>query len=82
MIDLRDNGGGYLTSVVDIASYFLPKGSIVLQEQDKDKNIIEDRTNSDIEPYEYDQIEVLINQDTASAAEVLALALKETLSEF
>ena len=80
MIDLRDNGGGYLTSVVDIASYFLPKGSIVLQEQDKDKNIIEDRTNSDIEPYEYDQIEVLINQDTASAAEVLALALKETLN--
>ena len=40
LIDLRDNGGGYLTSVVDIASYFLPKGSIVLQEQDKDKNII------------------------------------------
>ena len=80
LIDLRDNGGGYLTSVVDIASYFLPKGSIVLQEQDKDKNIIEDRTNSDIEPYEYDQIEVLINQDTASAAEVLALALKETLN--
>ena len=80
MIDLRDNGGGYLTSVVDIASYFLPKGSIVLKEEDKDKNIIEHRTNSKISPYQYDKIEVLINQDTASAAEVLAIALKETLN--
>ena len=80
LIDLRDNGGGYLTSVVDIASYFLPQGSIVLQEQDKEKNVVVDRTNSNIQPYEYDQIEVLINQDTASAAEVLAIALKETLN--
>lgn len=80
LIDLRDNGGGYLTSVVDIASYFLPQGSVVLKEENKKKEIIEDKTNSRIQPYQYDKIAVLINQDTASAAEVLAIALKETLN--
>lgn len=79
IVDLRDNGGGYLTSVVDIASYFLPQDSVVLQEKDKNGNIIADKTNSRIVPYTYDKIAVLINQDTASAAEVLALALKETM---
>ncbi len=79
LIDLRDNGGGYLSTIVDIASYFLPQGSVVLQEKTSDQMVSEDKTNSKISPYHYDKITVLINENTASAAEVLTLALKETL---
>lgn len=79
IIDLRDNGGGYLTSVVDIASYFLPQGSVVLQEKDKNGNILSDKTNPKITPYDFDKIVVMIDGGSASAAEVLAIALKETI---
>lgn len=79
IIDLRDNGGGYLTSVVDIASYFLPQGSVVLNEKDKDGNVSSDKTNPKITPYNFEKIVVMIDGGSASAAEVLAIALKETI---
>ena len=33
VIDVRDNNGGYLSSVTDIANYLLPKGEIIYQIQ-------------------------------------------------
>lgn len=80
IVDVRGNGGGYLTSVVDIASYFLPKESVVLQEQDKKGNVVQDKTSNAIEPYRFDKVAVLIDGGSASAAEVLALALKEQIN--
>lgn len=79
IIDLRGNGGGYLTTIVDIASYFLEPDSIVLMEENKEKERIEYRTNSKITPYHFDKIEVLIDQDSASSSEVLTVALMELL---
>lgn len=79
MIDLRGNTGGYLTTIVDVASYFLPKDSIVLMEENKDKERIEYKTNPKITPYTYDKIVVLTDQDTASAAEVLTIAMSELM---
>lgn len=79
IIDLRGNGGGYLSTIVDVASYFLPSDSIVLMEENKEKERIEYKTNPKITPYHYEKIEILIDQDTASAAEVLTIALKELL---
>ena len=35
MLDLRDNGGGYLESAVKILGYFLPKGTEVLRTRGK-----------------------------------------------
>lgn len=76
ILDLRDNGGGYLTSVTDVASLFLPKGSAVLQREDKEGNITVSKTTQE----QYSQIGpivILINENTASAAEVLTMALSE-----
>lgn len=75
IIDLRDNTGGYLTSVTDVASIFLEKGSRIysLNYQGEITNF-DDKTR---EHKEYDII-VLINGSTASAAEVLTAALKES----
>lgn len=77
VIDLRDNGGGYLNAVRDIASYFLPENTVIFKEENKQGDIKEYRTLPSHPFYTFDQIVVLINQNTASASEVLTAALKE-----
>lgn len=76
IIDLRDNGGGYLLSLVDIASFFLPKDTVCIQQEYRDGTVEVSKTTGG--NYEsIDQIVILINGNTASASEVLAMALKE-----
>ena len=74
VIDLRDNPGGSLSTVVEIANQILPKGLIVYTE-DRDGNRKE---------YECDgkhEIEVplvvLVNGNSASASEILAGSIKD-----
>lgn len=79
IIDLRGNTGGYLSTIVDVASYFLPSDSIVLMEENKEKDRIEYKTNPKIVPYSYEKIVILTDQDTASAAEVLTIGMSELM---
>lgn len=79
VIDLRDNGGGYVTAAMQIASYLIPEDEVVYKEQSKDGTIKEQRAYVDTPRYQYDQIVILINQDTASASEVLTSCLKAQL---
>ena len=75
IIDVRDNNGGYLSSVTDIASMFLTKNKIIYQLQNEDETEkIKDTTN---EHREY-PITVLINKNSASASEILASAIQES----
>ena len=75
IIDLRNNTGGYLTSASDVASIFLEKGKRIYSlEYQNEVNHYNDETR---EHKEYN-IVVLINENTASAAEILAAALKES----
>ncbi len=76
IIDLRDNGGGYLNSVEGVASCFLDKGTKVMDQTYKNGDVVETDTKSD----KYTNIKnivILTNGNTASAAEVLTLALKQ-----
>ena len=81
IIDLRDNTGGYLKSVVDIASILLPKDSVVFSEEDKDGNKSEQKVSDAYSQIKMDQIIVLQNENTASASEVLIGALKAYLKD-
>ncbi len=75
IIDVRDNVGGFLTSAEDTASLFLEKGKIIYSLQTSDNNLTyKDKTN---EKKTYPII-VLINNASASAAEILAAALKDS----
>ena len=79
VIDVRDNNGGYLTEVSDILSYLLPKGEILYQVQNGDKKeITKDKT---AEKREY-PIAVITNENSASASEILAAAIKESYKGF
>ena len=79
IIDLRGNGGGYLTTIVEMGSYFLPEGSTVLMEETKNGLRHEYKVNKSIKQHTFDKIEILIDRNTASAAEVLTIAMSELL---
>lgn len=73
IIDLRDNPGGTLDSAVLIADLLLPEGNIVTI---KDKKGNEDVYTSNKEAINLPMC-VLINENSASASEVLSGALKD-----
>ncbi len=78
VIDLRGNPGGYLDAAVDIASHFLPKGDVVVTEDyaGKRSNIVHRSIGYDDVP-KGTKIAVLIDQGSASAAEILSGALQD-----
>ncbi len=75
VLDLRNNGGGSLSTVIDIAGYFIDKGPVV-QVRDK-KNDIEVLKDQDKAQIYGGNVVVLINELSASASEILAAALQD-----
>lgn len=75
IVDLRDNGGGSLAEVVEMAGLFIPKGPIV---QVKNKsgmvNVMEDKN----EAVTWDgPLAIMVNHGSASASEILAAAIQD-----
>lgn len=75
VIDLRNNGGGLVSEALQIADYIVNKGDTLLVTVNKteDEEITKARTKPIIEM----PIVVLVNENTASASEILAGALKD-----
>ncbi len=78
VLDLRGNPGGYLDAAWDMASYFLPAGKVIVTEdfgKNKAPNVYKSKGynafNSNL------RMEILVDGGSASAAEILAGALKE-----
>ncbi len=74
LLDLRDNPGGLLDQVVEIADDFLDEGTIV---STRDKNENEVVNSADAEVKYEGPVVVLVNGNSASASEVLTGALKD-----
>lgn len=74
VVDLRYNGGGLVDSVVKILDDILPEGLLVYTE-DKNGNRQEYKSSGDTH-FDY-PMAVLINQDSASASEIFAGAIKD-----
>jgi carboxyl-terminal processing protease len=74
ILDLRDNPGGELQAAVKVADYFVPQGPVVYVDYRRGKD----------EVYRADgyritlPLVVLVNENSASAAEIVAAAIKET----
>jgi carboxyl-terminal processing protease len=78
VLDLRNNPGGYLEAALDMASWFLPTGKVVVTEDfgdGKEKNEYRSRGYNIFT----DKLKfvILVNQGSASASEILAGALSE-----
>ena len=75
VIDLRNNGGGSLKTVIDMAGYFIGKGPVVqVKSTGGRKEVLEDSDPSII----WDgPLVLLVNKFSASASEILAAALQD-----
>lgn len=76
ILDLRNNPGGYLDSSVDVASLFVEQGSVIVQEEYKDGHKDQIKTTLEAKLKDYKLI-VLVNEGSASAAEIVAGALQD-----
>lgn len=75
IIDLRNNGGGIVDEATEIADYILDKGSTIISTVDNKGN--KKVTTSENEPIINTKIIILVNENTASASEILACSLKD-----
>ncbi len=76
VLDLRNNPGGYLQVAVDLAGWFVPKGTLVVSEEGRtgESEKLYARGNAALLDI---PVVVLINQGSASASEILAGALRD-----
>ncbi len=76
LIDLRNNGGGYLTSLEDMGSLFLPEGDVLIQQNTRDNQVLVSKSEGNV-IIDFEHIVILVNENTASAAEVFTAAIQE-----
>jgi carboxyl-terminal processing protease len=75
VLDLRDNPGGYLDAAVHISSEFLPLGELIVKQESLSKSI--DYRVKRVGVLPKIPLVVIINKGSASAAEILAGALRD-----
>jgi carboxyl-terminal processing protease len=75
VLDLRDNGGGYLEAAVAVSSKFIPSGPIVSVESRASNITTLDADDTAIDPL---PLAVLVNGYTASASEITSGAIQDS----
>ena len=76
IIDVRDNGGGYLEKAVEIADDLLKDKQLIVKTRNKKNK--EDNTYATSDGiFETGQVYILINENSASASEILAGAIQD-----
>lgn len=76
ILDLRDNGGGYFSAATGLADQFLPGNKLIVYTEGKH----EPRTeyySSGTGIFQTGKLAVLINENTASASEIVAGAIQD-----
>lgn len=76
ILDLRDNGGGYLTAATGLANQFLPENKLIVYTQGKHEPRTDYFTTGGGE-FEQGKLAVLINENSASASEIFAGAIQD-----
>ncbi len=79
LLDLRGNPGGYLEAAVQMASYFLPVGEVVVTEdfQGKQESVAHRSLGYNVFAGKKLSMAILVDQGSASASEILAGALSQ-----
>jgi carboxyl-terminal processing protease len=79
IIDLRGNPGGYLEAAVDISSYFVPNGKVVVSQDYGSKKAVEQLRSAGypLLANKKAKVVVLVDGGSASASEIVAGALQD-----
>lgn len=77
ILDLRGNPGGYLEAAVDMASWFLPSGDLVVSEKSKNPDSQDYRSRGYNIFNDNLKMAILIDNGSASASEILSGALHD-----
>lgn len=77
ILDLQDNGGGYLQAAVKIANEFLKKDDLIVYTEGRRVRRMEYTAEGDGYMRDNGKVIVLINEYTASAAEIVTGALQD-----
>ncbi len=79
IIDLRGNPGGYLEAAIDMASWFLPSGKVIVKEDFRDEKDAQVFRSKGYDIFDHDTLKmvILIDGGSASASEILAGALHD-----
>lgn len=92
VIDMRNNGGGDLNSVVACASYFLNEDDLIISAEDNEGNVVKYKARArtyggsyaacsvakeDIGVFKDVKAVILVNENTASAAELLTAVFRD-----
>lgn len=78
VLDLRNNPGGLVDAAVDVCDQFFDKNELIAYTQGRTKESREEFRAEDNHPRRTYPIAVLVNGGTASAAEIVSGALKDT----
>ena len=76
VLDLRDNRGGSLRAAIDVCDLFIRKGVIVTT-RGRDGRILRSFQATKTAPYTDFPVAVIVNQNSASAAEIVAACLQD-----
>ncbi|MCS6906136.1 MAG: S41 family peptidase, partial [Bacteroidia bacterium] len=78
ILDLRDNGGGYLETCNNLADLFLKEGQVIVKTQGRiPQHTKTYYATSTINDFETGNLIILINENSASASELLAGAIQD-----
>src|SRR6056300_302117 len=77
VLDLRSNPGGLLTSAVDVSTLFVPNGSDIVSAKGRGfpETLYRSKTDPILSPNT--RLAVLVNEQTASAAEIVSGAIQD-----
>jgi carboxyl-terminal processing protease len=77
VIDLRNNGGGLLDQAIEVADQFLPEDSTIVETRGRTRDSYQSWSASGKYPALDLPVVVLVNEGTASAAEILSGAIQD-----
>lgn len=77
ILDLRDNGGGYMRTAISMIDELLPKGDLIVYTDGKVARYRETHKAVKDGVFEKGNLIVLINENSASASEIMAGALQD-----
>ncbi len=77
ILDLQGNPGGYMDQAINVADEFLPKGEKIVFTKGQEARYNEDAIATDKGDFEKGALIVLVNEGSASAAEIVSGALQD-----